>query len=145
LPRVKRFAERYISGTRQTYSLPSVALGKKKNTRHKIFCREPNTRQTDTLNPKRRYLCRVLDFWHSAKGVFAECQLTDTRQIKYFFGWLRGPGGQSARTSRGQPAELIIFLPSNYLFVGLSCYVRGRLSKTLYTSWMKLLYLSSST
>jgi hypothetical protein len=37
-----------------------------------------------------------------------------------FFGWLRGPGGLSARpgglsarTSRGQPAELIVFLSSN--------------------------------
>jgi hypothetical protein len=65
LPSVKRFAECYMSGTRQTLSLPSVTLGKEKhtvncpfaerptlgikNTRQNIFCRVPDTRQTDTL------------------------------------------------------------------------------------------------
>jgi hypothetical protein len=77
LPSVKRFAECYMSGTRQTPSLPSVTLGIKKHSAKYILpsAWHSTNRYTRQMTRQQRTGTNAVSF--------AECWMSDTRQRVY--------------------------------------------------------------
>jgi len=86
LPSAKIFAECNISGTRQTKSLPSAALGKTKHSAKNILPsagHSTKSRQQQTATHG-CYLCRVPICRTLGKDGICRVQLKDTRQNVFF-------------------------------------------------------------